>query len=354
MTTEPPQPALFARGQPLHTRTLAIDVFQDEPGRLRAEGEILDLRKVGVVPTGGDLQTAGFIHHMQIHLWLELEAGLIEKLEAFQPHVPFEAAEATGHESCRDVVPRLQPLVGQSIEDAFHRNLSGCFGGPLGCSHLLTLAQGMGAALPAVLARERDLAPERGPNERVAKRAIFLDGFGAEDGAMNIAIQLSDFATTPKARVRTGFDRLALQSELQVDAGIDLGDMTISSLEAVERTRSYETLSEAAWENRSTDLEPFVGGPALSGMAAKLFEQFGGRTDRRLLLDAMLQFAPGLIQCFAARTEELLQHITRPDRGTVGAGEAPRILSVGGTAGSCHMWRADGVMIQQRTSFDET
>ncbi len=360
MPSHPRHGPLFAAGQPLHTRALAIDVFQEEPGRLRAEGEILDLRKAGFVPTGGDLQTAGFIHHMQLHLWLDLASGSIEKLEAFQPHVPFEASNATGGESCRDVVPRLQPLVGRSIEDAFHRNLSGCFGGPLGCSHLLTLAQAMGAALPPLLDRERSLPEMRMPGERIGKRAIFLDGFGTESGGMNVTIQLSDFATTPKAEVRTGIDRLARQSEVQAAARVDLEQMTIASLEAIERTRTHENLAEPdltepnltdpGWQDRSADLEPFIGGPALSGLAAALFRELGDRTDRRLLLEALLQFAPGLIQCFAARTEELLQHIAGTG-GDSGAEEAPRILSVGGTPGSCHMWRADGVLSRQRTGF---
>ena len=55
MSTDPPHPTPPSAGQPLHTRTVAIDVSLEAPGRLRADGEILDLRKVGVVPTGGDL-----------------------------------------------------------------------------------------------------------------------------------------------------------------------------------------------------------------------------------------------------------------------------------------------------------
>ena len=351
MPSQPTRGPLVASGQPLHTRTVAIDVFQDEPGLLRAEGEILDLRKVGFVPTGGDLQTAGFIHHMQIRLWLDVASGRIEQLEAYQPHVPFEATPATGGESCRDVVPRLQALVGRSIEEAFHRNLSGCFGGPLGCSHLLTLAQAMGSMLPAVALRERGIA-EREAQERVAKRAIFLDGFGAEDGGMGVSIQLSDFATTPRCRTESALDRLARQSEVQVLAHVELGTMEIASLEAVERVRTPETMPSAAWRDRTADLDSLIGGPALAGLAAALFERLGGRDESRLLLDALLQLAPGLIQCFATRTEELLTRISESD-GPGEPGELPRELSLGGTSDSCHMWRAGGAMSRQRTSFEE-
>ena len=352
MPTDPLTAPLRVSGQPLHTRTVAVDVFQDEPGTLRAEGEILDLRKVGFVPTGGDLQTAGFIHHMQIQLWVEIGSGTIERLEAFQPHVAFEATASTGGESCRDVVPRLQSLVGRSIEEAFHRNLSGCFGGPLGCSHLLTLAQAMGAALPPLLDRERELGSCRARDERVGKRAIFLDGLGLDEGGMQVSIQLSDFWTRPRAELVSGFDRLARQAEVQTLAEVDLDTMTIASLEAVERTRSGDTLAETAWTDRTHELESFIGDPALSGMAAALFERLGGRAETRLLLDALLQFAPGLIQCFAARTEGLLMRITE-NGGRRTPGDLPRELSVGGTPGSCYIWRADGVMSKQRTHFEQ-
>lgn len=341
MSLAPARASLLTSAQPLHTRTLAIDVFQDEPRLLRAEGEILDLRRTGFVLTGGDLQTAGFIHHMQIHLWVEIGSGTIERLEAFQPHVAFEASNATGGESCRDVVPRLQALVGRSIEDAFHPDLSACFGGPLGCSHLLTLAQAMGSALPPMIERERAPGRCRSPGERIGKRAVFLDGLRAGENAMDLTIQLSDFAMAPQADVVDGLDRLARQREVEARGRVDLGNLTITSLEAAERMRTPDTLDESEWVVRSHELAPLVGGPALSGMARSLFECLRG-PDQGLLRDALLQFAPGLIQCFAARTEELLQRAG-------GGDDAPRILSVGGLPGSCHMWRADGILSLQRT-----
>lgn len=58
-------------GLPLHTRTLVIEAVRGERGRVRLDGVILDLRKVGFVPTGGDLQTAGFIHHMKLRVELD-------------------------------------------------------------------------------------------------------------------------------------------------------------------------------------------------------------------------------------------------------------------------------------------
>ena len=48
-------------GYPVHTRTLIVELLQDADSRMRALATILDLRKQGWVPTGGELQTAGLI-----------------------------------------------------------------------------------------------------------------------------------------------------------------------------------------------------------------------------------------------------------------------------------------------------
>lgn len=348
--------ALSSAGQPLHTRTVAVSVFQDEPGVLRAEGEILDLRKAGWVPTGGTLQTAGFIHHMKLHLWVPLADGAITRVEVSQPHVPFEARPETGGESCRDVVPRLQALVGHSIEESFPRHLAGCFGGALGCSHLLTLAQAMGAVVPPALDRERAAGQRRKAGETVASRAIFLDGFGTPEGGMGVQIQLSDFATRPVVEAATPFERLLRHAEVQTRADVDLETMTIRAIEGVERIREGAAMRDDAWTDRSALLVPLVGGPALRGLAGTLFRHYGGHPDQRLLLDAMLQFAPGLIQCFAARTGQMLARVAdargHPPGGSDGGAPMPRELGVGGTPDSCYVWRAGGVMARYRGPTD--
>ena len=51
-------------GQPVHGRSLEIEIFEHGPDRVKVKGVIVDLRKQGFVPTGGDLQASGIIHHM--------------------------------------------------------------------------------------------------------------------------------------------------------------------------------------------------------------------------------------------------------------------------------------------------
>jgi len=66
---------LSVNGHPLHSRALAISLRQRADGKLDAEAYILDLRKCGVVPVGGDLQPPGIIHHMQL-------AGVVDPASA--------------------------------------------------------------------------------------------------------------------------------------------------------------------------------------------------------------------------------------------------------------------------------
>ena len=124
--------SLAPAGLPLHTRTLQLDVFQDDAATLRAEGAILDLRKCGFVPTGGELQTAGFIHQMSWRAWLRDRSGEILRLEIAQPFVAMERSAATGGECCRDPAPRLVAFVeGNQLDPGFTRRLGAAFGGAL-------------------------------------------------------------------------------------------------------------------------------------------------------------------------------------------------------------------------------
>ena len=56
--------AFSEMGQPVHGRSLEIEIFEHGPDRVKVKGVIVDLRKQGFVPTGGDLQASGIIHHM--------------------------------------------------------------------------------------------------------------------------------------------------------------------------------------------------------------------------------------------------------------------------------------------------
>jgi hypothetical protein len=334
---------LVASGHPLHTRTLSVESLCSDAARLRVEGSVLDLRKCGFVPTGGDLQTAGVIHHMQLALEVEAAGARILGVETAQPTVAFEPSAATGGESCRDPVPRLQALVGERLDAGFPRRLAAVFGGPAGCSHLLTLAQLMGASAARVLGAGPALA-ERAAGERVAKRVLVLDGFEPPAGGLEVAIQLSEFETRPFVAVGTPLERLARQHELRVLARLDRGLQQIELLDAVERERGPGSLAAAAWRSRSETLAGLVGAPALRGLAGRVLAQLGDAPGEQPLRDALLNLAPGVIQCFAALSHRLVGRFETP----VVASELPRELSVGGFPDSCYMWRSGGAMARAR------
>ena len=343
MTTASALDPFTPSGLPLHTRTLVIEAFRGERGRVQLDGMILDLRKLGFVPTGGDLQTSGFIHHMKLRVELDPVTAGIERVETAQPTVAFEPGPASGGDCCRDPAPRLQALVGQTLDGTFARRLASVFGGPLGCSHLLTLAQLLGASAPRLLADARLEA--RAPGERIAKQSLFLDGFERPDGALEVAIQVSEFQLRPRAEVALPLDRLARQHELRVLARLDPELSTLVSLNAAERERGGDTLEATPWRSRRERVAPLEGGPALRGLAARVRTALGDDPADAPLRDALLNLAPGVIQCLAAFSHRL---VARFGGRAATPGPLPRELSVGGYPDSCYMWRSDGPLAKGR------
>ncbi len=102
---------LSERAQPVHGRSLEIEIFNHGPDRVKVKGVIVDLRKQGFVPTGGDLQASGIIHHMLLDAVVRRSDLMLESLEPLQPIVAYEPSEATGGESCRDIAWRIPELV---------------------------------------------------------------------------------------------------------------------------------------------------------------------------------------------------------------------------------------------------
>jgi len=354
MPTQSALDPFLPSGHPLHTRILQIEVFQAAAARVYAQATILDLRKCGFVPTGGDLQAAGFIHHMQLAGRIDPDTRILESLDVSQPVVAFEANTATGQESCRDPSGHLQQMVGVRLDHDFVRRLGGVFGGPLGCSHLLTLGQLLGATLPRVLDHEESLAiAGHGPRrvgDRIWRRALFVDGFEPRTGEMLLAIQLTDVASAPHGETQQSpMDRFAMQHEVRVLAHVDLSAMRIAHIEAGERQRTRETLGNLDFVDRSAQLTPLVGASALGGLAKRLLDLVGGAPADRPFLDALLNLAPGLIQCLAALSNRLMGQIAGSSETRA---EAFKTAGVGGFPDSCYMWRSGSALARMRAKAE--
>jgi len=349
--------AFRAIGQPVHTRALEISVRHGGPGLLDVRGAIRDLRKLGFVPTGGDLQTAGVIHDMSLAGRVDAESLVVESLEPAQAVVAFEAGPRTGGESCRDTIPRLRGLAGARLDDAFSRRLSDVYGGPLGCSHLLTLAHLLAATVPRAAAWERDArsrAPaDREPGERLFDRSLVLDGLELDEGRkMDVAVQLSDVFTRPFALAPRPLDRFERQHEVRLLARVDMATMTFETLGARERTRSGPPVEAGAWQDRDGLLAPFVGGPAVSGLARAVRDHLGDAPEHQALRDVLRNFAPGLIQCLAASANRMVEGMGAGSGGGSGrgdrSGQEPVILQFGGLPDSCYIWRDGGPGLRER------
>jgi hypothetical protein len=323
-------------------------VTQREDGRLRARGDVNDLRKCGFVPMLSGLQPAGVIHQMSIDLVIDPGTRRIDSLETSQPFVAIEPSIWTEGECCRDPAPGLQVLVGEPLDAGFAKKLSAAFGGPRGCSHLLTLFQLMASALPRALDRETALQGEMGaarrPGERLFWRSLFLDGYEAEGGAIELAVQLHDFHGGPEGDAAGPLDRFLRHDEVRVFARVGIPGLKLVELRALERVRERSTLSSTEWTSHDGAVAELVDQPILPGLAGRIFRSLGAARETEVLRDALLQLAPGQIQVMAATADRWFVQAKLPE----GTDRPSAVEPIGGMIDSCYMWRAHGPLARAR------
>jgi hypothetical protein len=324
-----------------------------DDGRWGARGDVIDLRKVGFVPMMSDIQPAGIIHQMSIDLEVDPSAQRIESVDVDQPFVAVEPSASTEGECCRDPAPRLKALAGERLDGAFARELSSVFGGPRGCSHLLTLFQLMASGLRRALALEASLgegASARQPGDRLFRRAAFVEGFEGDDQTIEMAVQLADFHTRPIAAGEAPTARLSSQSDVRVFARANGPERILSDFQIADRERSDDTLATAEWRDLGGRVAELAGVPMIPGLAKRLFATFDAPEDR-MLLDASLQLAPGYIQVMAAVMDRWLVQMKQgrpPGESSAPGAAMAEVGNVGGMPDSCYMWRSDGPMASQR------
>lgn len=342
---------LSSMGQPVHGRSLEIEIFDHGPERVKVKGVIVDLRKQGFVPTGGDLQASGVIHHMLLDAVVRRSDLMLESLEPLQPVVAFEPSEATGGESCRDIAWRIPELAGRPLDQGFSKWLQAGFGGALGCSHLLTLAHLLASTTMHALSLDADRFPgedgHREEGERVFKRSLVLDGFELADPArLRVTAVLNDIHLRPKAAVRDFLDRLATQREIRFLADVGLPSMGFDVLEAEQRKR--ESPDALPWEDLTPVLLPLRGVGAMKGLSHRVLELFSDQSDMHALQDILLSVGPALIQCLGSMAGRMAEKQS-------GDAVAP-ISALGGMNNSCYLWRVGGPSLQHRDeemkSFD--
>jgi len=325
-----------AIGAPAHTRTLVVSLAQLAPDRIEANGAIVDVRKRGLVPMASDLQTAGVIHDMRVRAQIALSPARIAAISVEQANVAFEPSLATGGECCRDPGSRIASLVGTPLDGDSTRRLGAALGGPLGCSHVLTLTQLLLSTAQTGLALERERHGDatRPDGQRIFHRSLTIDGVLGRE--LQLALQQADVHFVPLApRADTDpLARLASRLEIRAQAEIDPDAMVLRSLRAAERETGRDEFY-GAWRDRSAPVADLSGRSALGGMAAGLFDRLGARASDRPLLDALLNLAPTLIQCVPAVMERWQSRPGAPRPGMMGGG---------GMTDSCYMWRTGGAL----------
>lgn len=332
-----------AEALPLHTRALSVLVSREPDGHWRARGDVIDLRKNGCVPSVDDVQPAGIIHMMKIELDFDPATLRMDRIEVDQPFVAVEPSKATGGECCRDPVPRLIALTGDRLDEGFTRRLAGTFGGPLGCSHLLTLFQLMASTVPRAMALERERAKHEGtetaPGTRFFRRSIYVDGESLRDGSIAVAIQLADTHTRPPSPGNRGFERLVFSHEVKCFAGVERTRFRLERLELRERTRDLGANAGAPWKDHDTLVAPLAGHPLIPGLAGRIFKLFEGDAEKRPIQDTLLQLAPGFIQIMAALMDQEFR--SRQAEALADEPASPSVAGIGGMPDSCYMWRKD-------------
>jgi hypothetical protein len=301
---------------------------------------VLDLRKRGFAPVGGDLQGPGIIHHMRLDGRLDRATEHLTAITAEMPTVAFEASPATGGESCRDQIGRVAGLTGLGLAAGWSPALGAAIGGPRGCSHVLTLAHLLGPSARWGLAEDARLhggTPARRTGERIFRRDITVDGYEPAMGELVFTLQLNDLHFAAAPALAAPMDRYAAQREIVARATMTMQTLSLTGLEVRERVRSAADFRATAWIDRTADAAPLVGTSLRAGITARILALFPEPQRDAPLRDALLQLAPGLVQCFAAL-----------DIWTLFSDDENAARPIGGQPDSCWMWRVDGGLQKSR------
>jgi hypothetical protein len=333
---------LIARGRPLHARSLEVEVAEGPGGRWQARAALVDLRKSGFVPVGGDLQPSGVIHHMCLAARLDPASRVLEEIRASQPTVAFEPSELSRGESCRDPAGSIEALAGTRLDAEHASRLNRAIGGPRGCSHVLTLARLLASTLVRALDVEGSAGgpalPPRRPGERILHRSLCFDGLLPSPERLELAVQLCDLHFAPAPAVARPMDRFACDLAVRGLAEVEVATLSLAALRAAERRRTLADFESAPWRDRSAELAELLGQPLIGGMGRRLLDLLSADSERAPLLDALLHLAPAFQQCLATLSEQAAHEALRD----------PTLIVTGGITDSCYMWRREGALASVR------
>ena len=121
----------------VHTRKIAIKTFDLDDHRILVEGELEDTRRPSSSPE--ESETGPFlVHHLVARIWVQGPDLTISAVDAEMKRIP--------RQSCPEVLPAVQKLVGLKIITGFTQKVKDLIGSVKGCSHLTNLFLTLGPA----------------------------------------------------------------------------------------------------------------------------------------------------------------------------------------------------------------
>jgi hypothetical protein len=126
------------KGRKLHTRTIEVNTYEYDAGRLVVEGALKDLRWQDHYLATGEKKPPGVLHGMIIHLLVNIRTLEIEDVHVEMPDTP--------REECLETRGSIERVKGMRIAGGFTLKVKEMLGGIQGCSHLLALLTAMAPA----------------------------------------------------------------------------------------------------------------------------------------------------------------------------------------------------------------
>jgi len=324
--------------EPMHTRALGVRAALRADAKVEARGYLIDLRTRGFLPVGGSMQGMGIIHHMELTWVVDPATDTVEAVVPGQPTVAFEASPETGGETCRDPVARLAAAVGTRLGKAHTGAMRDAAGGPLGCSHLVTLAFFMDGALRAGVARTRARHPARFGRDGVAgtlfQRDLVADARERSDGRVSVVLRQNDLDWSDATPGVLAPERFASHHELDAALEVDLWPGSLLEVAGRERLRTAADFAGVAWTDRTPVLSRLAGLGLARGAAGEITERLGDAPERAPWRDAFLMLAPALVQCRAAHADAWQDKVRTTERH-------PGLTAI---PDSCYMWRRSGAL----------
>lgn len=279
------------------------------------------------------MQGMGIIHHMELGWTLDARAGVVRRWVPSQPTVAFEATLETGGESCRDPIDRIAALADVPLGPPLATRLRECAGGPRGCSHLVTLAAFMDAAVRAGLTRRGPISPSTPPRP-LWRRDLVFDAHEQVTRGLAVGMRQGDLDWNDRGPDALAPERFAAHHELLARIDVDLWPGMLLAIRGAERRRSAAMFAGAPWHDRDAALAPLGGMGLARGAVGELTARLGEGVELAPWRDALVMLPAALVQCRAAH----------PDAWHDKVRATPRHPGLTALPDSCYMWRRGGAL----------